>query len=169
MRVGIKQGDRHIVLDIVREGDSYRVNDGSADRIVKADLVGAAGMLLEVDGKRHRASFAKSNDTLFVAIDGESYALTREQPNAGGSQVAAVASPEIVAPMPGRVIQVLVKPGDAVASGDTLLILEAMKMENRLLAEAAGVVDAVKVAQGQLVEGGQVLAVLKYDQEGPAD
>jgi biotin carboxyl carrier protein len=64
--------------------------------------------------------------------------------------------------MPGKVIQVLVQPGNSVAGGDPLFILEAMKMETRLLAEGPGVVEAVNVNIGDLVEGGQILAVVRY-------
>jgi pyruvate carboxylase subunit B len=56
-----------------------------------------------------------------------------------------LAAPEIVSPMPGKVTQVLVKEGDKVAAGDGLLILEAMKMENRLTAEAPAIVRKVHV------------------------
>jgi len=65
--------------------------------------------------------------------------------------------------MPGKVLEVLVQPGDRVEIGDGLLILEAMKMENRLIAEAAATVAEVKVAAGDMVEGGRVLVVLTYD------
>ena len=82
--------------------------------------------------------------------------------------VAALAPPEIVAPMPGKVVQVLVKPGDQVESGDGLLILEAMKMENRLVAEAVATVAEVRVSEGDMVEGGQVLIVLRYREESPS-
>ena len=57
------------------------------------------------------------------------------------------------------------QPGDHVAAGDTLLILEAMKMETRLTAEAAASVAEVRVAAGDMVDGGQVLVVLTYDAE----
>jgi biotin carboxyl carrier protein len=126
--------------------------------------VGTTELLLEIDGKHHQITIVQRHDTFFVAVRGETYSLTREQSAASGPQVALALSPDITAPMPGRVIQVLVKPGDAIVSGDTLLILEAMKMENRLLAEAPGIVEAVKVSRGDLVEGGQVLAVVRYDQ-----
>jgi biotin carboxyl carrier protein len=64
--------------------------------------------------------------------------------------------------MPGKVLQVFVRPGDVIASGDPLLILEAMKMENRLTADAAATVQEVRVAPGAMVDGGQVLVVLDY-------
>lgn len=61
------------------------------------------------------------------------------------------------APMPGKVLQVMVAPGSEVAKGDGLLILEAMKMENVLKAEVGGVVKAVNVSEGEAVEKNNVL------------
>jgi pyruvate carboxylase subunit B len=61
------------------------------------------------------------------------------------------------APMPGLVVRVQVQPGDRVAPGAGLVVLEAMKMENELKAAAAGVIKEVRVAAGEAVEKGQVL------------
>jgi pyruvate carboxylase subunit B len=61
------------------------------------------------------------------------------------------------APMPGLVVRVQVQPGEKVAAGDSLVVLEAMKMENELKAGASGVVKSVRVAPGEAVEKGQVL------------
>jgi biotin carboxyl carrier protein len=67
----------------------------------------------------------------------------------------------ISAPMPGRVVRVLVSPGDAVAARQGLVIVEAMKMENELTASAAGRVAEVLVVEGQSVEAGRLLVRLE--------
>lgn len=67
---------------------------------------------------------------------------------------------EVKAPMPGLVLRILVEPGQEVAAGAGLAVLEAMKMENQIKAPAAGVVQAVRVEAGKAVEKGQVLVVL---------
>jgi biotin carboxyl carrier protein len=61
------------------------------------------------------------------------------------------------APMPGLVVEILVEPGQEVAAGAGLVVLEAMKMENELKAPAAGIVAAIRAQAGQAVEKGQVL------------
>lgn len=66
----------------------------------------------------------------------------------------------IVAPMPGTILRVEVNTGDSVAKGDTLLILEAMKMENEILAPSDGVVKQLNVSQGSSVNPGDILVVL---------
>jgi biotin carboxyl carrier protein len=63
----------------------------------------------------------------------------------------------IKAPLPGVIMQILVKEGDEIKKGSTLLIYEAMKMENKLTAEKDGVVKAVKVTAGQNILQGDVL------------
>ncbi|MGH3384492.1 MAG: biotin/lipoyl-binding carrier protein [Acidimicrobiia bacterium] len=68
---------------------------------------------------------------------------------------------EIVAEMVANVMQIVVAPGDQVVPGDTIVVLESMKMEIPVLTERAGVVDAVKVSTGDVVQEGDILAVLR--------
>jgi len=79
---------------------------------------------------------------------------------AGGAVQAAGPRP-LKAPMPGLVVRVEVEPGQAVAAGASLVVLEAMKMENDLKAAAAGVVDRVAVSAGATVEKGAVLVTFR--------
>lgn len=60
----------------------------------------------------------------------------------------------IIAPLPGTVIEILVQPGDCVSAGQTVAVLEAMKMENELLAEYSGRVVSVNVSEGERVAAG---------------
>ena len=69
-------------------------------------------------------------------------------------------SADVVSPMPGRVVKVLTKIGEAVKTGQGLVVVEAMKMENEMRATRDGVVTAIPVKEGQAVEGGQVLVSL---------
>jgi biotin carboxyl carrier protein len=72
----------------------------------------------------------------------------------------AVVGGTVVAPMPGTVLQVAVKIGDRVSKGQTLLVLEAMKMENEIMAPAAGVVRELNITQGVSVNAGDILVIL---------
>ena len=65
------------------------------------------------------------------------------------------------APMPGRITHVPVRTGDVVAPGDTLVVVEAMKMENELRASVAGTVREIRVEAGQPVNAGDVLVVVE--------
>ena len=73
---------------------------------------------------------------------------------------AAAGETEITAPMPGKILKVLAKPGDAVNSGTNLMMLEAMKMQNEILAGVDGTVKAINVSEGQTVKVGEVLAIV---------
>ena len=75
----------------------------------------------------------------------------------GMSAGSGMAELELCAPMPGKVLNVLVAEGDTVESGDSLLVLEAMKMENVIKASMGGVIESVPANAGEAVEKGQLL------------
>jgi biotin carboxyl carrier protein len=82
----------------------------------------------------------------------------RARPN---RNTAAASSSRVVAPMPGRIVKVDVKPGDIVDAGAPLLGIEAMKMENELFAPSAGRVTKLTVQVGSIVEADQELIVIE--------
>lgn len=88
-----------------------------------------------------------------------------KQPSTNGSSSApapvAQGGNSITAPMPGSILKVNVKAGEAVKRGQVLLVLEAMKMENEITAPADGKVSAVKVETGQCISAGETLIVLE--------
>lgn len=81
------------------------------------------------------------------------------KPAAPVSQGAA-GSEKILAPMPGNILDVKVKPGDKVTSGQTLCILEAMKMENEIQSPKDGVIATVSIAKGSTVGAGDVIITM---------
>ena len=80
-------------------------------------------------------------------------------PEASGASAQGRAS--LKAPMPGKVVRVLVAAGDSVAAGQGLVVVEAMKMQNELKSTRAGVVLEVHAQEGQTVEAGSLLAVVE--------
>jgi biotin carboxyl carrier protein len=87
-------------------------------------------------------------------------AKTPPAPAPAKAPTTAVAGEEVVAPMPGKILQLKVKEGDTIKDGDTLLILEAMKMENEIVADASGNVKRINVAVNDMVDTGDVLLVI---------
>lgn len=83
---------------------------------------------------------------------GRPSAATNAAPSTGGT--------EVTSPLPGVILDVLVKEGDEVKQGQTVMMLEAMKMENAIEAPASGVVKAIKAKKGDSVLEGAVLAIL---------
>lgn len=163
MQIGLRQKQSHLAIDVHPEGDTFRVSVDGAEHVVEAQYLDDSSMVLVVDGQRYRLDIARDGRERLIAVAGEVYTFVPES-GAAAHSVASVASPEVTAPMPGKVLQVLVQPGDRVEAGDGLLLLEAMKMESRLTAEAAGTVAEIRVAAGDMVVGGQVLIVLTYDE-----
>lgn len=94
-------------------------------------------------------------------ISEEEAASAKTAPAPAASSVAAGEGAEVVAPMQGTILAVNVKDGDAVKKGDVLFILEAMKMENEIMAAADGVITSVCVQKGASVANGTVLCTLK--------
>jgi biotin carboxyl carrier protein len=92
-------------------------------------------------------------------MDGEEQ--TRPSTRAGGGAAAGAGGNTVRAPMPGWITHVRVSAGDVVAPGDTLVVVEAMKMENELRASVAGTVREVRVQAGQPVNAGDVLVVVE--------
>jgi biotin carboxyl carrier protein len=89
-------------------------------------------------------------------------AVDRQRHSRGGQRAAGGAGQQrVTAPMPGRVLRVLVTPGDEVAHRQGLVVVEAMKMENELTAPKAGKVIEVAVAEGISVEAGRLLVVIE--------
>lgn len=134
-----------------------------------------------ISGKEHSAHVVEHEDTLEVTVDGKIYTVTLPERKPAAKPVVkpavAAAAPAatpaaakpaaapaggnvVTAPLNGKITQVLVKAGDQVAAGDTVVMLEAMKMENSITAEAAGTVKAVLVNVGDQVDGGQALVEL---------
>jgi biotin carboxyl carrier protein len=101
---------------------------------------------------------------LLVHVDGQAVPVTvlapgkRRSASDGAASTAGPAA--IVAPMPGRIVKVLVAPGDIVTAGQGLVVVEAMKMENELRAPRGGTVAEVRVREGVPVDANAVLVVI---------
>ena len=162
MRIPLRHKQSHLVVDVRLEGATHRVAVDGTEHVVEALDLNDTSMVLIIDGRRYRVAVAHNGTERLVAIAGEVYSFVAES-GASATNVATVVSPEVTAPMPGKVLEVLVRAGDRVEPGDGLLLLEAMKMESRLTAEAAGTVAEVRVTAGDMVVGGQVLIALRYD------
>ena len=75
-------------------------------------------------------------------------------------KVAPAGGHSVEAPMPGTILSINVSEGDSVSNGDVLLVLEAMKMENEIMADMDGTVKAINISNGDSVESGEVLVVI---------
>src|SRR4051812_18265970 len=115
------------------------------------------GWLLTLDGERLRVYAAARDRERWIQAEGETYPLSISS----RKRTSAASRSDLTAQMPGQVREVFAQPGDSVESGQTLLILEAMKMEIRVSAPAAGRVKRLLVHVGDLVERGQRLVEME--------
>ncbi len=149
------------------EGGRFKVTIDGRERVVDAARVGGgAWSLLAAGGGAARLVDVDGNGQELVASIG-SAAFPVKLVDARRALAAklvpprAATGPEPVrAPMPGKVVKVLVKAGDTVKAGQGIAVVEAMKMENELRAPRDGTVVEVSVKDGQPVEAGQPLATI---------
>ncbi len=150
-------GDRTVTVIVERDGDRYRVRVGDREHLVQARLGDRGRIDMGVGDRRLRAYVARKQDRTYVGLDGQTWTLTKPDARRRRSGSPSAVAGALTATMPGLVLDVLVAPGDVVIRGDTLVLMEAMKMELRITAPADGVVVAVGCEAGQVVERGKVL------------
>ncbi len=124
---------------------------------------------INLSGKTYFAEVEKVTDYLYrvkvndsvVEVEVEDAKIKSMRKAESISKVADLGEKVVKAMLPGNITKVLVSEGDSVRAGDALLILEAMKMENEIVAPSSGKVREVRVSEGQRVETGDVLVVLE--------
>ena len=128
----------------------------------------AGGVLLIKNGTsvyRCRVEAKRETGKYEVGLRGQSYPISIIDPKRLRSSEDAAGhghgTAEIVSPMPGKVVRILVEQGNTVEAGAGIIVVEAMKMQNEMKAPKAGVVVSVNVASGATVNAGDVLAVIE--------
>ena len=159
-------GEREERVRVERDADDaelFVVTVGEREHRVRwAHVVGPTRRLL-LDGAQYEVAVERARDGGYVVSAGGDEARVEvldpltaliERGAAGGARKR---SREVRAYMPGRVVTVLVEAGAAVEAGQGLIVLEAMKMQNEIVADHAGVVKKIHVAAGDSVDGGAPL------------
>lgn len=162
----LRHGEDALAVTLATEGDRVRATIG--ERVLDATRLpapappyAAAGAVVHevafaLDGRVHRAVVARLRDRVLVALGGHTYVFAAGDA-AAEAGAAAGGTGKIAAPMPGKVIAVLVAAGDRVEHGQPVVVVEAMKMETTLTSDVDGTVAAVAVAAGDTVDAGAVL------------
>jgi biotin carboxyl carrier protein len=165
---------RELEVSVARAGDGWSMLVGEvlSPTVGSHEAVeGEGSVACAFKGKSYAIAFDPApGGALIVRVNGVAVPLTVIEPGPpkpwakarGARDGDAGAGPRsIVAPMAGRIVRVLVKPEEAVAARQPLVVVEAMKMENELRAPRAGTVAEVRVAEGTSVEANTVLVVLR--------
>ncbi|WP_439598185.1 acetyl/propionyl/methylcrotonyl-CoA carboxylase subunit alpha [Falsiroseomonas sp.] len=132
--------------------------DGPAS--VAAPRWAGDGLAAVLDGQALRATVLREGALLTVLLDGATHELALIDPGAA-TGAAQEGGGRVLAPMPGRILEIKVAEGEAVARGAVLLVMEAMKVQMRITAPADGLVQALRCRVGELVEDGSELVLLE--------
>lgn len=154
--------------DIRRADGRVVVSDRAHE--VSFEVVGDGHVLLRVDGRSFSAAVERNGDADYrVTLAGRRFGVRVQDERAllleryGLSDGAAAGARALRAPMPGLVLSVAVAVGDRVVPDQGLVVLEAMKMENELRAEAGGIVRAVHVTAGDAVGKNDLLLEMEAE------
>jgi biotin carboxyl carrier protein len=147
-------------IDAVIDGRSYEI---------EAREMSAGGYLLIDDGRVYECRVDRrggSRASFNVSVGGYVYSVSLADPKRlRGAQIAgahaAEGSAQIIAPMPGKIVRVMVEAGAQVEAGDGLVVVEAMKMQNEMKSPKAGKVTALHARVGATVNAGDVLVVVE--------
>ena len=157
-------GDEQWTASACRAGRGWQLcfGEGPSERVWAAEAGREADgrLVVALDGARRRVRVLAHGAQLAVFAAGESWIIEEVDPLMPPPGAAAVAG-RLTAPMPGRVVQLLVAAGDRVRQGQPMMVVEAMKMEHTIAAPRDGTVAAVHYRSGDLVEEGAELIALE--------
>jgi len=166
VRFVVSVGGTSETVDVTGQAGRYRLTMGSEVWEVDGRLTAQGIYSLLIGGVSYVADVRDEEGACVVDVGDERYVIRVEEEvrfviRTRGGAAGGHGAHTLVAPLPGRIVHVAVKPGDRVEKGDTLLVIEAMKMENEFKAGASGTVAEVRVEAGQPVNGGDVLVVIR--------
>ena len=170
MKLNAEVEGETVALEVRREGGRVFADVGGRRYELEARAVGAGEYLLLHEGRVYecraeQAQGAQGRGSLVVSVGAEEYAVTLTDPkHLRGARVAGghdTGRAQVAAPMPGKVVRVLVERGQAVEAGAGLVVVEAMKMQNELKSPKSGTVVELRVEAGATVNAGELLAVIE--------
>lgn len=165
MKFEIRIDKRRRVVELARNSDGWRVSvDGQP---VEADAREIEPNIFSIllNGECHEVRItALPNGALTLQTGHREFTAEVSDARAWHGRrhhaLEAEGRQQIVAPMPGKIVRVLVQPGESVAAGQGLLVVEAMKMQNEIRSPKNGTVERLLAKEGQLVNAGEVLAIV---------
>jgi len=153
-------GERRVAVDVDYLARGWRLGLPEGAIQAQGERQADGTLVAVLDGLRLSGAVVRQGDVSIVLTGGGTWRLERHDPMALADVDTDVAG-NVAAPLPGKVVQVLVAPGAAVKKGQPLLVLEAMKMEHTIQAPADGEVERVDCAAGEQVDEGAELIVFK--------
>jgi biotin carboxyl carrier protein len=162
LQVKIDERKRRVELTQAGERPVWTIDGQRLEADATAVSPGTYSIL--IDGKSFDARVEPAGTELRITIGGRAFRVViqdeREWRRNRGGAVEAEGRQQVLAPMPGKIVRVLVKTGDSVRADQGLLVVEAMKMQNEIRAPKSGTIDRMPVVEGQTVSAGEVVAVV---------
>jgi biotin carboxyl carrier protein len=158
----VRQGEREEKVRVRRDGDLYEVTVGERTWTVDARTARGGLRSLRIDGGHHEVAVSVRGEDYWISTrdgggpvsvtDPLTHLASQTRGGGGGKR-----RQKVTAYMPGRVVALLVEEGQTVTTGQGVVVLEAMKMQNEIRAEHDGTITRIHVQPGQAVEGGDPL------------
>ena len=156
MKTFFEHGGETFTLDLIPLGEGYQVQFGEQTVQVRFARGADGQVTFIMDGRKVETHVSADGKRRWVSFGGQTWMLEKSSGVARGGG-GGIASGRLLAPMPGQVRAVNVAEGETVEQGQTLLVLEAMKMEIRIQSPMEGVVARLAVVEGQTVEREELL------------
>jgi biotin carboxyl carrier protein len=164
MKLTIELAGKPRVVEFTRGPDGLACwIDGAAIGADVAEVTPGVYSIL-IEGRCFEVRVEPRVSDLLISVAGQEYAVAvrdpREWQRQHGGAAESQGRQQVVAPMPGKVVRVLARAGEAIEAGQGVVVVEAMKMQNEVKAPKSGKVERVLVSEGQSVNAGEVLAVV---------
>jgi biotin carboxyl carrier protein len=152
-------------LEVHRDGEHCRFRLGEQEeRSAQLAAVEPGVYSVLLDGRSYEARAEPGEDCAWITIRGHRFRVAIRDPrrwSRTGARAPGQDRENVIASMPGKVVRVLVKPGESVAAGQGILVVEAMKMQNEMKTRRGGTVISVAVREGETVVAGAILATIE--------
>ena len=158
----LRRNRQNLDVRVTRNADgAYRVEGPDRTHDMREIVLRADRIEARIDGEPAGASVYPIGDNLFIVNDGNTERIEQQSVDVGDFRSIANPQGNVAAPMPGAITAVAVAEGDLVKAGQTLMVLEAMKMEHTIVAPGDGKVATINVAPGERVDEGTELLALE--------
>jgi biotin carboxyl carrier protein len=147
-KVRLRRDENNSFVAIIQKGEE----EEEKELQVSAKVLGTGQFQFSLENIIYKCSVAKDGDIRFIHLDGDDYELKRVTETMEEFGEAEEDLGSLSSPIPGRIVKLLVKLGDRVKKGQDLIVVEAMKMENKITAPFDGVVTKVFFPEGDQIE-----------------
>jgi 3-methylcrotonyl-CoA carboxylase alpha subunit len=162
--LSFRDGETELTVPVRYDGGRFRFDLPGGTLAAGGELEPDGDLIAELDGMRLTATVVREDDEITILAQGHSHRLVLHDPAAEAS-TEDPSGGRLVAPMPGKIVQVLVSEGDRVERGAPLVIVEAMKMEHTITAPAPGRVEKIHFGVGEMVDEGAELVAFEAGEE----